>query len=172
MSIFKEVKDYVTAREVAEFYGLKVGRKGLACCPFHDDKHPSMKIDRFYYCFACGVKGDAINYVADMYGLTPYESARKIAEDFHLMLETDADQNEETRQKALEKARAIEAERKHIIHIQNQFQEWCHKRIKEMKECMQMIESAKKYVRDKPPDVILESDDFADLLQSEPLVGY
>lgn len=82
MSIFTEVKKHVTAREVAEFYGLKVGRKGLACCPFHDDKHPSMKIDRFYYCFACGAKGDAINYVADRYGLTPYESARKIADDF------------------------------------------------------------------------------------------
>ncbi|MDD3417379.1 MAG: hypothetical protein PHY47_25880 [Lachnospiraceae bacterium] len=36
MSIFTEVKERITAREVAEFYGLKVGKKGLACCPFHN----------------------------------------------------------------------------------------------------------------------------------------
>lgn len=49
MPIFKEIKEHLTARQVAEYYGLKVGRNGMACCPFHDDKHPSMKIDTGYY---------------------------------------------------------------------------------------------------------------------------
>ena len=61
MNIFQEVKARVTARQVAERYGLKVSRNGMACCPFHNDKHPSMKIDQNYYCFACGAKGDAVN---------------------------------------------------------------------------------------------------------------
>lgn len=56
MNIFQEVKARVTARQVAERYGLKVSRNGMACCPFHNDKHPSMKIDQNYYCFACGEK--------------------------------------------------------------------------------------------------------------------
>lgn len=172
MSIFTEVKKHVTAREVAEFYGLKVGRKGLACCPFHDDKHPSMKIDRFYYCFACGAKGDAINYVADRYGLTPYESARKIADDFCIMLESDNEQDKAARAKAREKARAIETERKHIVHIQMQFQKWCDRRINELKDCVQMIEAVRKHVIDKPPELMLESEDFAILLHSEPIVNY
>ena len=60
MSIFSEVKEYLTARQVAEYYGLQVKRNGLACCPFHDDKHPSMKIDKNYHCFACGVGGDVV----------------------------------------------------------------------------------------------------------------
>lgn len=64
MNIFQEMKERVTARQVAERYGLKVSRNGMSCCPFHNDKHPSMKIDRNYYCFACGAKGDAVNYVA------------------------------------------------------------------------------------------------------------
>ncbi len=63
MNIFSEVKGYLTARQVAENYGLQVRRNGLACCPFHDDKHPSMKIDKNYHCFACAVGGDAIDYV-------------------------------------------------------------------------------------------------------------
>lgn len=172
MSIFTEVKERVTAREVAEFYGLKVGRKGLACCPFHDDKHPSMKIDRFYYCFACGAQGDAINYVADRYGLTPYESARKIADDFQIILESDDKQGKATRAKAREKARAVEAEQKRIVHIQMKFRKWCDRRINELKDCVQVMESAKKYVKNTPPELILESEDFAILLHSEPLVNY
>ena len=84
MNIFQEIKEYVTARNVAEYYGLKVGRNGLACCPFHNDHHPSMKIDQFYYCFACGAKGDAINYVADTFGLSQYDAACRIIEDFNL----------------------------------------------------------------------------------------
>ncbi|MFR8352936.1 MAG: CHC2 zinc finger domain-containing protein [Blautia obeum] len=27
----------------------------MACCPFHKDRHPSMKADKIYHCFACGV---------------------------------------------------------------------------------------------------------------------
>ena len=50
MNIFREMKERVTARQVAERYGLKVSRNGMACCPFHNDKHPSMKIDQNYYC--------------------------------------------------------------------------------------------------------------------------
>ncbi len=63
MSIFSEVKEYLTARQVAECYGLKVRKNGTACCPFHDDKYPSVKIGKNYHCFACGVGGDAVDYL-------------------------------------------------------------------------------------------------------------
>lgn len=84
MNIFQEMKERVAARQVAERYGLKVSRNGMARCPFHNDKHPSMKIDRNYYCFACGAKGDAVNYVAILFGLSQFEAAKKINEDFSL----------------------------------------------------------------------------------------
>lgn len=61
----------------------------MACCPFHDDKHPSMKIDQTYYCFGCGEKGDAINYVAKTFGLSQIEAAKKIIQDFHLPIESE-----------------------------------------------------------------------------------
>ena len=61
LDIFSEVKVHLTARQVAESYGLHVRRNGTACCPFHDDRHPSMKVDKNYHCFACGVGGDAID---------------------------------------------------------------------------------------------------------------
>ena len=75
MNVFAEVKEYLTAKQVAESYGLQVRRNGLARCPFHNDRHPSMKIDRNYHCFACGVGGDVIDYVSRIYGLSQYEAA-------------------------------------------------------------------------------------------------
>ncbi|GFI09048.1 DNA primase [Lachnospiraceae bacterium] len=84
MSIFSEVKEYLTARQAAESYGLQVKRNGLACCPFHNDKHPSMKIDKNYHCFSCGVGGDAVDYVSRMFGLSQYDAALKLIEDFTL----------------------------------------------------------------------------------------
>ena len=64
MNLFNQIKEQVTARQVAEGYGLAVGRNGMACCPFHDDKHPSLKVDKGFYYFGCGEKGDAIAYAA------------------------------------------------------------------------------------------------------------
>lgn len=81
---FEAVKECVTARQVAEYYGLKVNRSGMACCPFHGDQHPSMKIDKRYFCFACNEKGDAIDYVSKMFGLSVKDAAIKICEDFGL----------------------------------------------------------------------------------------
>ena len=52
-NVFEAVKQSVTTRQAAEYYGVQVGRNGMACCPFHDDKHPSMKVDRRFHCFGC-----------------------------------------------------------------------------------------------------------------------
>ena len=43
MNIFSEVKEQLTTRQVAESYGLRIRKNGVACCPFHDDRHPSMR---------------------------------------------------------------------------------------------------------------------------------
>ena len=54
MNVFEAVKQSVTTRQAAEHYGIHAGRNGMACCPFHHDKTPSMKLDRRYHCFGCG----------------------------------------------------------------------------------------------------------------------
>src|SRR3990167_8710150 len=39
-------------------------RRGMAKCPFHNDKTPSLDIRKnFYYCYGCGAHGNVINYV-------------------------------------------------------------------------------------------------------------
>ncbi len=84
MNIFTYVKAAVTTRQAAIFYGLKVSASGMTCCPFHQDKHPSMKVDERYFCFGCHETGDVIDFVSKLFGLTPYQAAQKLAEDFGL----------------------------------------------------------------------------------------
>ena len=84
MTIFEQVKECVTARQAAEHYGIKVKNNGMACCPFHSDRHPSMKADKMYHCFGCGAGGDAIDFTARLFGLSQYEAAKRLIEDFRL----------------------------------------------------------------------------------------
>ena len=61
MNVFEAVKGNVTTRQAAEMYGIKVNRNGMAVCPFHNDKNPSMKVDKRFHCFACQADGDAVD---------------------------------------------------------------------------------------------------------------
>ena len=87
MSVFQVVKDNIATRQVAEQYGVKVRRNGMACCPFHDDKSPSMKVDNRFHCFGCQADGDVIDFTARIYGLSSLDAAIKIASDFGLSYE-------------------------------------------------------------------------------------
>ena len=82
MKIFETVKQSVTARQAAKAYGLEVDVHGMALCPFHDDHHPSLKLDQRFYCFGCGASGDVIDFTAKLFGISPKEAAQKLAEDF------------------------------------------------------------------------------------------
>ena len=136
MSIFTEIKEHITARQAAEHYGLKVSNKGMACCPFHEDKHPSLKIDTGYYCFGCGAKGsDATGYVAQLFGLSQIDAARKIVADFHLPVDAGY-KDAETRKKAQEQYRRQEQERKKSIRDKLKFSKWCSQQIDGLKKAM------------------------------------
>lgn len=63
----EEIKQTYTMREIAERYGIKVKRDGMCCCPFHGEKHPSMKIyNDSFHCFACGKNGDIFTFVQEI----------------------------------------------------------------------------------------------------------
>ncbi len=83
MNLFESVKAAVTMRQAAEHYGLNVSRNNMVCCPFHDDRTPSMKLNEdYFYCFGCGAKGDVIDFVARLFDLTSLQAAQKLAYDF------------------------------------------------------------------------------------------
>ena len=89
MNQFETIKAAVTPRQVAEHYGLRVLPNGMTCCPFHEDRHPSMKLNKdYFFCFGCGASGDVIDFTARLFGLSPYAAAQKLETDFGIDAET------------------------------------------------------------------------------------
>ena len=83
MTLFELVKQNICVPDAAEHYGLQVNRNGMCSCPFHEDQHPSMKLnERYFYCFGCGATGDVIDLVARLFDLSSFEAAQKLAQDF------------------------------------------------------------------------------------------
>lgn len=83
MGLFEEVKMRISVPAAAERYGLEVKRGGMALCPFHQERHPSMKLyEDHFYCFGCGKAGDVVTLTAGLLGLGNYEAAMRLREDF------------------------------------------------------------------------------------------
>ena len=83
MNLFDTVKAAVIPPMAAERYGLPVRQGNMVCCPFHNDRTPSMKLNEdYFYCFGCGASGDVIDLAARLFGLSGYDAAKKLAADF------------------------------------------------------------------------------------------
>ena len=83
MNQFETVKAAVTPRMAAERYGLPVRQGNMICCPFHNDRTPSMKLnEEYFYCFGCGASGDVIEFTSKLFGISALDAAKKLAADF------------------------------------------------------------------------------------------
>lgn len=88
MNIFQQVKDRVTMQDILTFYSIpnkKSGKRQFCKCIFHQEKTPSMIIyDNGFKCFGCNASGDIISFVAQYFGVSNLEAAKKINGDLRL----------------------------------------------------------------------------------------
>ena len=70
------VKASVDIVDLIRSYGVALEQKGaswMGLCPFHEDKNPSLSVDRskgLFNCFGCGVGGDVFDFVMRHQGAT------------------------------------------------------------------------------------------------------
>lgn len=87
---FDLIVSSVTMKAILEKYGFQTIQKGAvlwAQCPFHNDKHPSMRVnENWFYCHSCGAAGDVITFVAKLHEQSNTAAAKEIAEDFNINL--------------------------------------------------------------------------------------
>jgi len=91
----------------------KSGRSVMAVCPFHEEKTPSMSVDRakgLYHCFGCGKGGDVFSFVQETQGLDFREAVEVLARKAGITLVVDPDAAE----KRGKREAAIEATRRAI----------------------------------------------------------
>ena len=89
------IRQAVSARESAQRYGLQFDRAGMrACCPWHDDRHPSLSFKgQSCHCFACNEGGSALDLTMKLFGLGIKGAAAKLNADFGLGLNLSAPAN-------------------------------------------------------------------------------
>ena len=49
MNLFETVKASVSVPDAAKMYGLRPNHHGMVRCSFHDDRHPSLKLNEDYF---------------------------------------------------------------------------------------------------------------------------
>src|SRR5690554_127785 len=80
-----EIKQQLSIITVLQHYGLQPNRNKMVCCPFHDDKNPSMQVyadTNTVFCFSgnCKMNGkkiDAIQFIQDKENLSKHEAIKK-----------------------------------------------------------------------------------------------
>lgn len=83
---------------LADFLTLKKKGNNLwATCPFHQEKTPSFSVapsKGFYKCFGCDAKGDAINFLMALEGMSFSEAIRYLAQKYGIPIQETAQSEE------------------------------------------------------------------------------
>lgn len=91
MTVYDAIRRQVSIVDAAQRYGLAVDHHGMALCPFHSEKTPSLKLypgDNSFFCFGCHRAGDVSDLTAQLIGTTSMaDTARTLNADFALGLD-------------------------------------------------------------------------------------
>ena len=96
MNLKDQIKQVARLEEVVERY-LPLKRGGssaktlIGLCPFHDDRHPSLHVNKegqYYKCFACGEGGDLFRFVQQIEGCD-FRQALKILAGWYGLSDAD-----------------------------------------------------------------------------------
>ena len=129
------IKSQINMIDICKTYGFNIQRGNFICCPFHNEKTPSLKLydgNRGFYCFGCGEHGSVIDFVMRYFNLDFPKAISKLNDDFRLGLpiwkKIDRRTQLEMNKDAFERKRKIEAEKKRREQIENAcwtaFDEW------------------------------------------------
>ena len=115
---------------IGEYTNLKKkGANWESCCPFHEEKSPSFKVNPakgIYKCFGCGKGGDVISFVMDIESMGYLEALRFLAKKYNITLEeSETDLREE---------QAKQSEKEAVQIVMNFAQEYFKRNLTETEE--------------------------------------
>lgn len=90
----EQVKQRAEVSEVVGTYVTlkKVGANLVACCPFHNEKSPSLNVSKqkqIYKCFGCGVSGDSIDFVMRFKKMEYIDAIKELADFYKIQLDEE-----------------------------------------------------------------------------------
>jgi len=73
--------------EIVQQHGIELrpaGRELVGLCPFHNDRHPSFRVNvekNVWFCFPCSEGGDGIKFIEKLYGVGFKEALKVLGVD-------------------------------------------------------------------------------------------
>lgn len=100
------LEEILQRTDVVQLVGRRVklvrkGRTFWGCCPFHNERTPSFKVEnerRTYKCFGCGAGGDAFRWMMETEGLSFPEAVERLAQEAGVDLPKWSREDEEREQ--------------------------------------------------------------------------
>jgi DNA primase len=155
-----EIKKHIDIIELFKHFGvmpIKKGRGFVALCPWHNDKNPSLSIDKekgLYNCFGCGESGDVFTLVEKIKGFEFKEALKFLKKFINIEEVTNDNKSRENTQKKEQASNKIEkTEQKKTKENQTQKEQenininlnivtdYYHKRLIENKAAVEYLES-------------------------------
>ena len=124
-----EIRSMYSMTDIVNMYGFKVVR-GMICCPFHNDKTPSMKIfPKRYHCFTCQAHGDILDFI-QKYEKVPFKEAfqrlggtYKASKEFLLSVQKEKERKAQILQKATRQRELMRSEEKGADYLKKLLKE-------------------------------------------------
>jgi len=145
------IKDRVDIVSLFQEFGVSLNQKGKSwtgLCPFHEDKNPSLSVDRekgLYNCFGCGESGDVVTLVEKMKHLSFREALsflqkRGGAAPAPNTPRSALEQESSQKSISLEIAERRDSGKTHATFTLNEIAEFYHKKLYESKEAKAYLE--------------------------------
>lgn len=123
--IIEEIRNRADIVDVINSYvPLKnTGTNWQACCPFHQEKTPSFKVQpqrQTYHCFGCGKGGNVFNFIMEKEGVDFPEAARILAQKTGVIIpETDSGTLRSTQE-----VKSAENQRERLFLLHDKIKNW------------------------------------------------
>lgn len=143
---FYIIRNSITMRQLAEWHGFQIDRRGFIRCPFHaggTERTPSLQIFngyRGFFCRACGEGGDVIRFTELYENLTPKEAVLVLSERFNIPVS----ENSKVPKEVIEKANKAVKEKQQELSIQEKIRT-------ELKGVATYINALKQLIRNSTP---------------------
>lgn len=116
------IRNSLSMKQVAEYYGFKINNRGFISCPFHSEKTPSCKIYNGaggFSCFGCGKHGSVLDFVMYLFQINFSQAILRLDSDFNLNLT-----NNKPDKKAVKEYQKKQREKKKYNYKMDLIEQW------------------------------------------------
>mgnify|MGYP000134506820 FL=1 len=107
-----------------------------------------MKADKMYHCFGCGAGGDAIDFTARLFGLSQYEAAKRLIEDFRLDIHIE----DKGKRRRIGNRAPLKTQKPKVVLIREKLEQWLNDATDVLIRYLRWIQFWKEFYKPNPEE--------------------